>query len=209
MIGRRWWAGAAVSGAALLVGATTVFACTSLSTLNLSQASGAPGSNTNITGSSFGSVADGNSAVTLHWNSVSGPVLATGIVPDASGAIGPVSVTIPGANSMGGMIGGTGSVSPGSYAIVATQTGSDGTPVFGTPARAAFQVTGTGSGVSAQPPAAPSASAINGSTAGLGAGLVALLAVLGVGGLLLFGLGAATLVGSYRRSPSASRVRKP
>ncbi len=209
MFSRRWGAGAAVSGAALLIGATTVFACTSLSTLNLSQAAGTPGTNINVTGSSFGSVAKGNSAVTLHWNSVDGAVLASNVAPDASGAIGPVAVTIPGGAGNSGMNAGSSSVAPGYYTIIAVQTGSDGQPVFGTPARAAFQVTGTSSGSTGQVAAGPTASALNASTAGLGAGVIALLAVLGVGGLLLFGLGAATFAGSFRRSPSASRVRKP
>lgn len=209
MMHRRWWAGAGVTGAALVLGATTVFACTSLSTLNLSQASGAPGSQISVTGSSFGTAARGNGPVTLHWNSVDGPVLASNIVPDASGAIGPVTVTIPGGVTNTGMIAGTTTVTPGYYTIIATQTGKDGQPAFGTPARAAFQVTGTSSGAANQVPAGPSASSLTGSTAGLGTGVIALLVGLGVAGLLLFGLGAATFVGSSRRVASASRVRKP
>ncbi len=205
---RRWGIGAAMTGAAMVAGATTVFACTSLSTLNLSQAAGAPGSNVNVTGSSFGSVAKGNSAVTLHWNSADGAVLAANIVPDASGAIGPVTVTVPGGAMNGGMVAGTASVTPGSYAIVAVQTGSDGTPVFGTPARAAFQVTGSSAGSAGQVATAPTASALTASTSGLGTGVIVLLAVLGVAGLLLFGLGAATLVSGARRT-AVSRVRKP
>lgn len=211
MIRRRWWAGAAVTGAGLVLGATTVFACTSLSTLNLSQAAGAPGTNINITGSSFGSTAQGNSAVTLHWNSADGMVLATNIVPDASGSIGPVSVTVPGGAAASGVMGGAGStasVAPGYYAIVATQTASGGTPVFGTPARAAFQVMGTAPVSSGQIAAGPTAAALSASTSGLGTGVIVLLAVLGVAGLLLFGVGAATVLGTSRRT-AVSRVRKP
>ncbi len=202
VVQRRWWAGAAVAGAGMLIGATAVFACSSLSTLNLSQASGVPGSNINITGSSFGSVSHGSSPVTLHWNAVDGTVLATNIVPDASGAIGPVAVTIPAGTS-------SSTITPGFYTIVATQNGSDGKAEFGTPARASFQVTGAAGGTAAQPAVGPTASSLNASTSGLGAGVIALLAALGVAGLLLFGLGAATFVGSYRRTASVSRVRKP
>ncbi|HEX6538796.1 MAG TPA: hypothetical protein VF155_06430 [Candidatus Dormibacteraeota bacterium] len=193
---RKTWMGGAIGvGLATVVGVTTVFACTSLATLNLSQASAPSGTNLTVTGSSFGSTTSGNSAVTLHWNSISGPVLAQGIVPDQSGAIGPVSITVPQ------------SATPGYYTIIATQTDKSGQNSFGTPARAAIQVTGAagapaGSG-SSQPVASPTS---NGS--GLGAGLIGLLVALGVGGLILFGLGTATFVGSYRRVPSASKVRK-
>lgn len=193
---RKTWMGGAIGvGLATVVGVTTVFACTSLATLNLSQASAPSGTNLTVTGSSFGSTTSGNSAVTLHWNSISGPVLAQGVVPDQSGAIGPVSITIPQ------------SATPGYYTIIATQTDKSGQNSFGTPARAAIQVTGAagapaGSG-SSQPVASPTS---NGS--GLGAGLIGLLVALGVGGLILFGLGTATFVGSYRRVPSASKVRK-
>ena len=193
---RKTWMGAGLgAGLATVVGVTTVFACTSLATLNLSQASAPSGTNLTVTGSSFGSTTSGNSAVTLHWNSISGPVLAQGVAPDSSGAIGPVSVTIPQ------------SATPGYYTIIATQTDKTGQNAFGTPARAAIQVTGAngvgaGSG-SSQPVASPTN---NGS--GLGAGLIGLLVALGVGGLILFGVGTATFVGSYRRAPQASKVRK-
>lgn len=193
---RSWKLGGAGLGVGLaaVVGVTTVFACTSLATLNLSQASAPSGTNLTVTGSSF-STSSGTSPVSLHWNSISGPVLSSGIVPDTSGAIGPVSVTIPS------------SATPGYYTIIAVQTDKSGQNAFGTPARAAIQVTGAGgAGVgsnSSQPVASPTN---NGS--GLGAGLIGLLVALGVGGLILFGLGTATFVGSYRRVPSASKVRK-
>ena len=194
---RSWkWGGASLGvGLAAVVGVTTVFACTSLATLNLSQASAPAGTNLTITGSSFGSTTDGNSAVALHWNSISGPVLSQGIIPDSSGAIGPVSVTIPS------------SANPGGYTIIAVQTDKTGANAFGTPARAAITVTGSGGAAagssSSQPVASPASTG-----SGLGAGLIGLLVALGVGGLILFGLGTATFVGSYRRAPSASKVRK-
>ena len=182
-------------GLATVVGVTTVFACTSLATLNLSQAAAPSGSNLTVTGSSFGSVTSGNSSVTLHWNSISGPVLSQGIVPDSTGAIGPVSVTIPQ------------SATPGYYTIIATQTDKTGQNSFGTPARAAIQVTGASGAPAGSSSSQPVASPTSNSS-GLGAGLIGLLVALGVGGLILFGLGTATFVGSYRRQPSASKVRK-
>lgn len=195
MRSRKWMGAGLGVGLATVVGVTTVFACTSLATLNLSQASAPSGSNLTVTGSSFGSVSQGNSAVSLHWNSTSGPVLAQGIVPDQSGAIGPVSVTIPQ------------SATPGYYTIIATQTDKSGQNSFGTPARAAIQVTGANGAPSGNGSSQPVASATSNSN-GLGAGLIGLLVALGVGGLVLFGLGTATFVGSYRRAPSASKVRK-
>lgn len=196
---RSWkWGGAGLGvGLAAVVGVTTVFACTSLATLNLSQASAPAGTNLNVTGSSFSSVSptSGNSPVTLHWNSISGPVLSSGIVPDTSGAIGPVSVTIPS------------SATPGYYTIIAVQTDKSGQNAFGTPARAAIQVTGAGGAGAGSNSSQPVASPTNNGS-GLGAGLIGLLVALGVGGLILFGLGTATFVGSYRRVPSASKVRK-
>ena len=194
---RSWKLGGAGLGVGLaaVVGVTTVFACTSLATLNLSQASAPAGTNLTVTGSSFGSVSGGSSPVSLHWNSISGPVLSSGIVPDSSGAIGPVSVTIPS------------SATPGYYTIIAVQTDKTGQNAFGTPARAAIQVTGAGGAGAGSNSSQPVASPTNNGS-GLGAGLIGLLVALGVGGLILFGLGTATFVGSYRRVPSASKVRK-
>lgn len=180
------------------------FACTSLASLNLSQASGAAGSQTSVTGSSFNPSAkpdaDGTfTPVTLHWNSVSGPVLADGIVPDPTGAIGPISITIPS------------SATPGYYMIVATQqqlTGGSG-EAFGTPARTVFQVTGS-AGAAAPAPVnnAQPATVATSSSTGVGAGLIALLVVLGVAGLALFAVGTASYLGSSRRSAAAARARK-
>jgi hypothetical protein len=45
------------------------------------------------------------------------------------------------------------------------------------------------------------------SSAGASGGLIALTVALGIGGLLLFGLGAATFVGTMRRRSVPSRVR--
>lgn len=179
--------------AAAVIG-TVAFACTNLAALNLSEASGPAGSQVTISGSSFGSVAQGSSPVAIHFNGASGPVLAT-IVPDSSGALAPTAVTIPS------------NLQPGYYAIVAVQTSKAGTPAFGTPARTAFEVTAPGTGPQGQVnPGVGVGATPTGS--GLGAGTIGLLAALGVGGLLLFGMGAATFVGSVRRAPAASKVKK-
>jgi len=176
------------------MGIVVGFACTSLAAMNLSAASGPAGSQVTVSGSSFNAVKDGTSAVSIHFNGATGPVIAT-VEPDASGAIAPTAITIPG------------DVQPGFYAIVAVQTEKGGAPAFGTPARAAFEVTGPGTGPQGQTVGGPGVGTTPTGN-GLGAGTIGLLAALGVGGLLLFGMGAATFVGSTRKVGVASKVKK-
>lgn len=174
---------------------TAVLACTSLATLNVSQPTGATGTDVNVTGSSFQTTDKGASAVSLRWNAIDGPVLAQ-VAPDASGSI-TATITVP-AN-----------LQPGDYIIVATQTDKTGQPAFGTPARLAFEVTGSGTAAPAVQTANQAAAPVATSNGlGVGAGTLAILAGLGVLGILLFIVGAATFVGTYRRSPVASPVRK-
>ena len=182
-------------GALVGVQVVAALACTSIATLNLNQTSGAAGTNLTVTGSSFATIASGGTAVSIRWNGVEGPVLAQ-VTPDASGSIS-AAVTVP-AN-----------VEPGYYIITATQNGKDGTAAFGTPARLAFQVLGPNATSAAQQPGAqPVAQAPTGSGFGIGASTAVLLGALGVAGLLLFLLGAATFVGSFRRLPATSPVRR-
>lgn len=192
-----------VACVAVAVAGIVAYACTSLATLNLSQASGPAGTQATVTGSSFNPSAkpdaDGTfTPVTLHWNSVSGPVLADGIVPDATGAIGPVQVTIPA------------SANPGYYMIVATQeqlTGGSG-EAFGTPARTVFQVTGTAGAAVPAPAQGTAPVAAASSTSAVGGGLIALLAILGIAGVTLLAFGSASFLGASRRAAAASRARK-
>lgn len=182
-------------GALLAVQVVSALACTSIATLNLNQTSGAAGTNLTVTGSSFATIASGGTAVSVRWNGVEGPVLAQ-VTPDASGSIS-ASVAVP-AN-----------VEPGYYIITATQNGKDGAAAFGTPARLAFQVTGPSTtGAAQQPGSQPVSQAPTSNGFGIGASSAVLLGTLGVLGLLLFLLGAATFVGSFRRLPVASRVRR-
>ncbi len=183
------------AAAALAITISTVLACTSLATLNTSQPTGATGTDINVTGSSFQTTDKGASAVSIRWNAIDGPVLAQ-VAPDASGSIA-ATIKIP-AN-----------LQPGDYIIVATQSDKTGQPAFGTPARLAFEVTGTGTAAPAVQPAAQAA-APSATSNGLGVstGTLAVLIGLGVLGLLLFLVGAATFVGTYRRSPAVSPVRK-
>lgn len=176
----------------MVLAASTAFACTNLAELNLSSSSGQAGMQVTVTGSAF-SKPPKNTPVDLHWNGVNGPVLAT-VTPDAAGAIGPMNLTIPS------------DATPGYYVVVATQTEiATGLNPWGLPTRAGFQVLGPGA-----TPASAAAPVSTGSSnsSGVSGGFVALTAALGIGGLLLFGFGAATFVGSYRRRvPTPSRVR--
>ena len=186
--------GIAISG---VVGMTVaaVLACTSLATLNTSQPTGASGIDVNVTGSSFQTTDKGASAVSIRWNAIDGPVLAQ-VAPDASGSI-TASIKVPAG------------LQPGDYILVATQTDKTGQPAFGTPARLAFEVTGTGTAAPAVQTANQAAAPVATSNGlGVGAGTLAILAGLGVLGILLFLFGAATFVGTYRRSPAVSPVRR-
>ena len=178
------------AAAVVLVGASA-FACTNLAALNLSSASGQAGTQVTVTGSAFAR-APRNTPVDLRWNGINGPIMQS-VAPDAAGAIGPLNLTIPA------------DAKPGYYVIVATQTEiATGLTPGGLPSRAGFQVVGPGGA-----PSAAAATVSTGSTdTGISGGFVALSVALGVSGLLLFALGAAAFVGSYRRVPTPSPVRK-
>jgi hypothetical protein len=172
--------------------ASTAFACTNLAELNVGPSAGQAGATVKITGSAFSHV-PANTPVALHWGSANGPVLAT-ITPDAAGAIGPTTITVPA------------DATPGSYVIVASQTEvATGLTPWGTPARASFTVTGPASG--AVPAPALANGGLNASTTSSSSGLIAVTIALGVGGLALFGLGVATFVGTMRRRAVPSKVR--
>ena len=176
--------------------AAVAYACTNLATLDLSQASGAPGTSFTAVGSSF----TPHAPVILHWNSLSGPVLAK-INAGPSGAIA-ATAKIPS------------TAQPGNYVVVATQT-VQGQPAFGTPARATFQVVGPGGTTASQSPsnapaANPLASVSTSSSSGLSAGLLAATIVLALLGVSLFGFGAAGYIRQRRRAeqPVPAPVKK-
>jgi len=183
---------AGAAGATLILAlASAAFACTNLAALNLSSSSGQAGSQVTVTGSAFAR-APKNTPVALHWNGLDGPVLAT-VTPDAAGAINATQITIPS------------DAKPGFYTIVATQTEiATGLSPWGLPTRAGFQVVGPGA-TPAQPVQAVSAGS---SESGVSGGFIALSVALGVGGLALFGFGAASFLSTYRRrAATPSRVR--
>ena len=176
---------------AATAGATS-FACTNISTLNISDSSGRPGDRVLVTGTSFGNSSPTGRRTTtplpvrIRWNAVEGPTLAE-LAPDGAGNIS-ASVTIPDA-------------SPGRYVVFAVQQDSDGYHMYGTPARIAYEVL-TPDGRSAPPTGAPAASSATDSSA---ADLPVALVVLGVLGGALFLVGFisfARLVTSTGATPS-------
>ena len=166
--------------------AAVAYACTNLATLDLSQGAGAPGTSFTATGSSFSPSAP----VSLHWNSLNGPVLAK-TMASPTGSIAATG-TIPS------------SATPGDYTIVATQI-VKGSPAFGTPARSSFQVVGPGGAVASQaqtgaPTANPLATVATSSSSGVSGGLLAVTIILAILGVSLFGFGAAGYIRQRRRA---------
>ena len=180
------------SGAALVVGATQALACIPIATLNLSQTEAVPG--TQIT-ATMQQASSGAGPVTLHWNSATGPTLASA-TPGSSGGL-TVTFAVP-ADAQGGY-----------YTIVATQQLTLGTQTWGMPARAILHVTAPGGGpVNSQAPARN----VSGRPAGLvqdqlpAAWLLALVALAAAAvGLILVGVAAVTLGRRSARPEAAQR----
>jgi len=184
--------GTLFSGAAiLLVSAMTAWACTNLSTLNLSEAAGQPGARVDVTGSSFATADSGGRAVQLHWNGDNGEVLAKA-KPNAAGSIS-AAVKVPA------------DAQPGYNVIVATQATKEG-PAFGTPARASFRV-GSAASSSEAPPSGVPAGVVE---QGTSTGVVALTVALGLLGIVLFGAGLSLFSRELRRRsvPAPARTKK-
>ena len=161
---------------AIVVGSAGAFACTNISTLNISDSSGRPGDRVLVTGTSFGNSSPTGRRtstplpVRVRWNAVEGPTLAE-LAPDAAGNIS-ASITIPDAT-------------PGRYVIFAVQQDADGYHMYGTPARIAYEVL-TPDGRSAPP---TEAAGVSSSTGGASASLPVTLVVLGTLGGALFVVG--------------------
>ena len=185
---------AAVLALFVLLGTgAAAFACTNISTLNISDSSGRPGNQIRITGSSFGNSSPSGRRtasplpVRIHWNGTEGPLLGEAI-PDAVGNIS-ASVLIPDAP-------------PGHYVIFGVQQDADGYHMYGTPARVAFEIL-TPDGRSATPADVAVDEASAGQTASWK--IPGLLAGLGL-------LGGALFVGGFivsLRVLSPSQVRQP
>lgn len=179
--------------AILLAASAAAWACTNLSTLNLSVNSGGPNTVVNVTGTAFATT--GGSPVTVHWNSLDGPVLAT-TNADPTGTIH-TSVVIPA------------DAPPGPHVLIARQdyTDSKGVtePAYGTPARASFMVSAPP--FEAPAPPAPAPTVAVGAEGGSG-GLIVLASLLALGGFGLFAGGVAVFARQAGRRPVPAPVKK-
>lgn len=181
--------------ALMMISAMAAFACTNLATLNLSQSAGAPGTDIDVTGSSF-STGDDVQAVEIRWGGTNGEVLAEAS-PDSTGAI-ETTVTIPE------------DAQPGYHVLAASQMqeGEDGdlSPAYGTPARSSFLIGSVTEPAEISEPAGVPAAATP--DAGVPTGLMALTALLALAGVALFGAGLGLFVReSRRRSAQPAPVR--
>lgn len=168
---------------ASIAAALTAFACTLLPSLDLNQTYGAAGADILVTGSAWTVQAP----VTLHWDTLNGPVLATISPAPGTGLIGPVTIHVP-ANAQ-----------PGYHVIVGTDNAYSTST-----ARVPFQVLGSGPAGAGSAPQVEFSNVGN-SNAPVGVGVLALLAVAGAGGLAVAGAGAGMLVRT--RTQQQVRVR--
>ena len=211
---RRQWAVLVlwVSGTVALAAAMPAFACTNLASINLSSTFGQPGDAIVITGSGFSGGVEApmegmdmsamdmsnmgstvglaaRPAVLIRWNGPSGSLL-TSAIPDRTGNIS-VTVTVP-------------ETQPGHYSLVAVQKNAQGYDVYGTPARAPFQVTANG-----RAPRDATSGAVAGAADGnQSTGIILLTIALGAAGLGMFAAGGIAAVRqlSRRRVPAAART---
>lgn len=113
--------------AGMLVAASAAYACASLATLKLDNATAAVGTTVDGRGDSFRD-GDGFTPVTLHLETRDGDVLWSGTTENRTINF---SFTVP-------------DVEPGVYALVGVQKFVDGRPAAGTPARTTLEITPAG-----------------------------------------------------------------
>jgi len=188
---RRMTLGSVVfAGVALVGSSAAAFACTNLAMLNLSSATGKAGDTVTVTGSSFRMPANVTTGIQVKWNGVDGAVLNE-VRPDRAGNFS-TTITVPESQ-------------PGYYVITAVLRDARGIDVSGTPARAQFQVLGG----AAKPVPAPAAAQLSSGATGSSAGSAvpgALVAGLGVLGLVLFGAGFVAAARIRRPVPAAAKA---
>lgn len=177
---------------------SAAYACTNLSTINLSTGSARAGDTITATGTSFGGGGcgcrpRGVSPVEIHWNGRSGPVLAEASA-DTAGSIS-ATFTVPDAK-------------PGMYTIVAVQRDLElNMDYYGTPAMASIEVLGP-NGESVVARSAETAGSPQNTTGS--SSMLALTVALGLMSLGLLAGGAVTAVRelSRKRAPAPAHVHK-
>lgn len=187
MQARRWAVGGLGTVSTVLVGAAAAWACVAGPAVNLSTVNAKPGEEVSVTGANF----PPRDPVTVRWNSLDGPVLATLSPPDADRHIsGRFTVPLEAGS--------------GSYVLIFTRSAPEPTPARA-PVRALITVTRDGgdvpaAGVAVEAPEDDrAASLLSGSTVAATA-----LGITGLGTLLASI--AALAAGRRGRLPEAVRA---
>ncbi|MGH9226392.1 MAG: hypothetical protein ACRD2W_21970 [Acidimicrobiales bacterium] len=194
MIARRWVLGAAGTVGIVVGAAATAFACVSGPAINLSTTNAKPGQEVTIKGTNFRQA----DPVTVRWNALDGPVLATLDKPQSGVVTG--TFTVPA------------DAKAGHYVVILSQSKPDG-KLSQLPIRALLTVTPEGSA----PPVLGSGIATNQAERPVGlqtadnsvSGATLALVALGVAGVGMFVAGMAALFAGRRgQAPAAAAVRK-
>ena len=122
--------------------AGVAYACTALATISTSSPSALAGSSVTVSGKYFAPHDPSDiraSPAVVHMDRVDGPALASvSPGPAADGGRFSVDITVP-------------AVDPGEHVVIVTQSGIDGRPAYGTPARAVLMIDPTPPPVAAAP----------------------------------------------------------
>jgi hypothetical protein len=190
---RRWAIGGLSGVGAVLVAGATAWACVSGPAVNLSTVNAKPGQEVTVNGTNFSRP----DPVTVRWNSLDGPVLATLDKPVSNVVTG--AFTVPA------------DAKAGNYVVILSQTGADG-KLSQLPVRALLTVTPengaapvVGASVSQTDTARPAGLV---STDNDISGATLALIGLGVAGVGMFVAGMAALFAGRRgKAPEAVRAR--
>jgi hypothetical protein len=191
---RRWAIGGLSAVGAVVVAGATAWACVSGPAVNLSTVNAKPGDVVTVNGTGFSKP----DPVTVRWNALDGPVLATFDKPNSDRQV-TGQITVPA------------DAKAGNYVLILTQSSADGKlsqmPIRAlltvTPANGAAPVVG-GQLAAQQAPRADGLVTTDNSVSGTTLALVG----LGVAGVGMFVAGMAALfAGRKGRAPEAARVR--
>jgi hypothetical protein len=193
MHARRIAVGALAGIGALVVAASTAWACVSGPVVNLSTVQAKPGEQVTVTGTGFRQA----DPVHIRWNALDGPIVAQMARPENQ-LVNATFAVPPG-------------TAPGNYVVIVTQAKPDG-QLSQSPIRAVLTVVGP-SGQSPVVGADPSAADVDRlpdlvrADEGVSSGTLMLVA-LGVAGLGMFSAGIAALIASRRETTAVPAVAK-
>ena len=182
--------------AAVLVAASSSFGCASLALIEVNPNVVKPGQEVSWKGTFF--IKD--EPVQIRWNTLDGPVLATGVPPSADNGLHgnwrfvEGKMTIPN------------DVAPGTYLVIATQNPVKGNNTWGIPARTTVQVSDGRPVLGADPDrAVPSRPDTLVEEESVSAGTLAVVG-LGAAGVAMFIVGVALAFAGRRPAPEMARV---